>query len=271
MGARYPSNQRPEPRQRIDARTPDAKEMGLRNVHRGMSGEVLSGTNETGKAVTFPQAKPRTAAAPLATAPPARPAAAPPLAAPVASGVPVNYKGQMVGGVNYAGKPISAVTPQAAPAPAPAPTAATAPTATAPAPLVPQGMTTGNPNVRFPSAPQVATTLAAQASAGQAQAKHTAVEASRALIPGRRQEDAGILRQPGGAAGGLVTGQGTGARQLTSVFGTGSSKTVAPAAATVASGFPNKGRILDNGTDVTADFAAGGKYSSSPFPKQRRA
>src|SRR4051812_44365760 len=64
MGPRY-SYPKP-PRQRIDARSQDIKEAGLRGVHRGMSGEVLSGIDETGKEVKFPQ-KPGTPASKPAT------------------------------------------------------------------------------------------------------------------------------------------------------------------------------------------------------------
>lgn len=177
--ARRPAFPQPEPRQRIDARTPDAKEAGLRDIRRDMGGNIIGGSDETGKAVSFP-GKPTVPAMPKAPAMPGMNATAGAFA-PVKMGLGGDTAAA-TGGV----PPVAAATnfPQ------------------------PSGMRTGNPNVAFTGTGERATAMAASAAGGSRMPQAPA--ASPSVIPQQDGTTGGLITGKGTAKPQLLSMFGVG-------------------------------------------------------------
>lgn len=211
-------NQTPtEPRLRIDARTPDAKEMRLRNVQRDIGGQVIGGTNaEGGAQVDFP--RPISALDSLRQ----KPASTAGMAGATAGGATLD----------------TMRFPQ------------------------PSAMKTGNSGVTFQSP----------------EARQGAMVAATPRTFPQPPVSSGVTRiaQQDGTPGGFTADRGGGRKELTSVYGTGSSGPALPKppgefltnaqALMPAVAVPDPRRIIEGGKDVTPDYAAGGKYSSVKAP-----
>lgn len=264
----------------------DTKEAGLKNVHRDMDGSVISGTDETGKVVTFPKrpilappsagtaAVPAASAAatPGATAAPAFPKAGPaPLAlAPgMRTGNP-DVAFQSPGSSSQANTATGAAAgaslvgagstfPRVADAgsgAAPAPVASGLPK---PPPLtLPPGIRTGNPDVSLPSAADRAAAMNATATAAADAVKQRAqgVLAGRAAFPQPTGPSVPIATTGGDAVTtSRVTGLPTGQYANATSFPGQNAGAAAPT------------RIADETGDRTAEFAGA---PATGFPRPRK-
>lgn len=220
----------------------------MRDVHRGMSGEIISGIDDVGKKRTFderPSFPSLPQSRPLATAP-AAPAAPPPVT-PKATSTPPPVA-PIAGPIG----PASGVANVAAQ------TAASALSAAFPSkPPQTSAMQTGNPRVGFQGVEERNAQMQATNEArlaGVRSGMQTATEARTAQADGPYR-----MPRPDGSFGGVILknpGQGT----LLSEYGTGSST------------FPRPGgdrpttRIADETGDRTREFTPGGQSSSTEFP-----